>query len=104
MNLVKLLLKPSIMQPVLSLVLVGLLVVLMLQFFNSRGTTKENTFRQLSQRVTFDDAVKLYTDKQYQVYTQGSLIVKDSSLEKSPESINPEKVIPSVTGKESKAT
>jgi hypothetical protein len=90
MKFLRVLAKPSIIQPILSVVLILMLVLLIFQFVDSRNGAKDSaSLRQLSRKVTFDDAVNKYLSGTYESYTRGSLLVKNASLQ-STESINPQ--------------
>lgn len=86
--------KASIIQPILSLILIGVLVVLVVQFFiGKRSDANDTSLRQLTRKVTLDEAVNKYMGNSYESYTQGSLIVKNSKnfSSEADKSIDPQK-------------
>jgi len=77
--MLKKLLKPNILQPILTAVLIGALALLIFKFgsgANKSDSTSQNTLQEVTKKVSFQDAADKFMNNSYQVYTQGSLIVK----------------------------
>lgn len=86
----------SSIQPILTLVLVGLLLLLVFRssLFSSRDNDSTSSeYREVSRKVTFDEAKELYYEKNYKINTKGNLLVENQN-ETEPsdtKSINPER-------------
>lgn len=94
MRILKALTKASVIQPVLTFVLIILLVVMVTQFFGGKfSNNNASVKRELTRKVTFDSAAAKYTSTSYEAYTRGSLLVKNTqraSIDIGNKSINPQ--------------
>jgi len=73
--------KSGAFQPVLTLVLIALMIVLAIQLLgnnNSKNNTTDEV-REISRRVSFEEAANNYFNGTYNVLTNGSLYVRDFS-------------------------
>lgn len=70
---------PSIFQPILTVILIGFLLVLGFQLIQNRNkssSTNESQIRELTQKISFEDAVNNYYNGKFNVLTNGSLFVR----------------------------
>lgn len=78
-------------QPILTIVLVILLVVLIFQYVNKNTTSNNGAVeKEIGQTVTFDSATEKFLNGNYDVYSRGSLYVKESTNA----SLDPSKTTP----------
>ncbi len=66
-------------QPFLTVVLIGVIVLLVLQVNGNSKKSDSTNIREVTRKVTFDSAVDAFYKGGFQVYTRGSLVVKDKS-------------------------
>lgn len=67
------------LQPVITIVLLVGFIVLGSQYFFSQNNRELDQVTELTQKVTFDDAVKKIENSSYEVYTRGSLYIPEGT-------------------------
>jgi hypothetical protein len=83
----------SLIQPILTTVLIGLVIILVFQFFGDDTKNNNSGYQEISKAVSFEEAVAKFQSGSFEVYTRGTLVVKNdrsaSSLIKSNVSGSP---------------
>lgn len=86
--------KSGAFQPILTVILVGLMVVLVIQVLGNNSNKKDDSsVQQISREVTFTEAADNYFNGSYNVLTTGSLYVKDLNVTATPSLVS----TPSIT-------
>jgi hypothetical protein len=94
--------KASVIQPILTLVLIGLIIAMGFQFFGNRANSNDPQYKEISKNLSFDEAVRKFTTGTYEIYTRGTLITKSdrSTAINSQPSKTPTPSVASVTAVE----
>lgn len=71
--------KMTVIQPILTLVLIGLTVALVFQFFGKSSAGKNPNYTEISKDLPFETAVNNYFNGSFEVYTRGSLVTKSDA-------------------------